>query len=388
MKKVLNILLIIMLMITSGTVAVDAASTPKLNKTSVTIEKGKTCKLKLKGAKAGKVKWTSKNKKIATVDKGLVTAKKAGSTKIIATYKGEKFVCKIKVSDPAPAQTVEPDTGLVLTVDGTKLDVTWENNESVAALKKLAPITIKMSGYGGFEQTGKFGSTIVSNDVRITTQPGDIVLYNGNQICLYYDENTWEFTRLGKIKGLTDTEIRSLLDKDSVDVTISFDEKQDDQNKTMIVYFSQTERTKGIAEKIAGITGGEICRIEAKIPYTENDLDYYDSSTRATVEQNDLSARPEIKKDISLSGCKTLFLGYPIWWGQAPRIIDTFVESLDLSGITIIPFCTSGSSGIGDSAKRLESLAGAGTWLSGKRFSANATEDAVREWIENVGIGE
>ena len=321
MKKGLPIIIILLLITIFGAGTVSAASAPKLNKTSVTIKKGKTCKLTLKGAKAKKVKWSSRNKKIATVKNGLVTAKKAGSTKIIAKYKGKKYACKVKVKNPAPVQPEEDANSsgnLTLTVDGTKLDVAWEDNASVEALKALAPLTINMNEYGGFEQTGKIGSTIVSNDVEITTQPGDIVLYNGNQVCLYYDENTWSFTRLGRVQGLTDLELKTLLDRDSVTAVISVEKKQEPRGKTMVVYFSQTDHTKGIAEKIANFTGGELWRIEPEVPYTSDDLNYNDSSTRATVEQNDLSARPGIKNEISLSGCTTLYLGYPIWWGQAP----------------------------------------------------------------------
>ena len=139
-----------------------------------------------------------------------------------------KYACKVEVKNPAPVQPEEDANSsgnLTLTVDGTKLDVAWEDNASVEALKALAPLTINMNEYGGFEQTGKIGSTIVSNDVEITTQPGDIVLYNGNQVCLYYDENTWSFTRLGRVQGLTDLELKTLLDRDSVTAVISVEKK-------------------------------------------------------------------------------------------------------------------------------------------------------------------
>ena len=120
------------------------------------------------------------------------------------------------------------------------------------------------------------------------------------------------------------------------------------------------------------------------VPYSSKDLDYNDDSARATMEQNDLSARPGIKNEISLEGCRTLYLGYPIWWGQAPRIMDTFVEGHDLTGISVIPFFTSGSSGIGNSAERLEKLAGCGTWKTGKRFSSGAGKNTIREWVESL----
>ena len=120
------------------------------------------------------------------------------------------------------------------------------------------------------------------------------------------------------------------------------------ENKSLVVVFSCTGTTKGIAEKIAALTGAELVDLVPAQPYTAEDLNYNDRSTRATVEQNTPDARPEIAEDISLDGVTTLYLGYPIWWGQAPRILSTFVESHDFTGITVVPFCTSGGSGLKD----------------------------------------
>ena len=148
-----------------------------------------------------------------------------------------------------------------------------------------------------------------------------------------------------------------------------------------VVYFSATGNTKDIAVQIADITGADIYEIEAAKPYTDEDLDYNDDASRASVEQNDPDARPEIGgKDIDLAKYKFIFLGYPIWFGQAPRIMDTFVESHDLSDKIIVPFCTSGSSDIGGSADKLAGEAG-GDWQTGKRFAAGATEDEIKEWL-------
>ena len=118
------------------------------------------------------------------------------------------------------------------------------------------------------------------------------------------------------------------------------------ESKSLVVVFSCTGTTKGVAEKIATLTGAELVDLVPAQPYTAEDLNYNDRSTRATVEQNTPDARPEIASDISLDGVTTLYLGYPIWWGQAPRIMSTFVESHDFTGITVIPFCTSGGSGL------------------------------------------
>ncbi|MCD7804567.1 MAG: hypothetical protein LUH03_05355 [Oscillospiraceae bacterium] len=112
---------------------------------------------------------------------------------------------------------------IILTVNGTELTVSWEDNESVAEIRSYLEnesITATLNRYGGFEQTGALPQTFTRNDVQVTTIPGDIVLYLGNQICLYFDNNTWAFTKLGHIEGLSDEEIRELLDTDSVEITL------------------------------------------------------------------------------------------------------------------------------------------------------------------------
>ena len=153
----------------------------------------------------------------------------------------------------------------------------------------------------------------------------------------------------------------------------------------LVAYFSATGTTKGVAERIASVTGGDLYEILAAEPYTEADLNYNDNSSRSTSEQNDKSVRPEIgSEDISLEGYTTIYLGFPIWWGEEPRILDTFVEKYNFDGITVIPFCTSGSSGIGRSGSNMEELAGSGTWLQGERFSGGVSEEELKSWIEGL----
>ena len=153
----------------------------------------------------------------------------------------------------------------------------------------------------------------------------------------------------------------------------------------LVVYFSATGTTKGVAEKIAGIIGADTYEIKAAQEYTDADLNWNDSNSRSTKEQNDSSVRPEIGSEaVSLDGYTTIYIGYPIWWGEEPRIMDTFVESYNFDGITLIPFCTSGGSGIGRSGQNLADNAGSGTWIDGKRFGAGASEDEIRSWIDGM----
>ena len=163
------------------------------------------------------------------------------------------------------------------------------------------------------------------------------------------------------------------------------EESTESAEGTLVVYFSMTGTTRGVAEKIAAITGADIYEIKAAQEYTSDDLNYNDSETRATVEQKDPTVRPEIGSDpVSLDGYTTVYIGYPIWWGEEPRIMDTFVESYNFDGKTVIPFCTSGSSSIGNSGKNLAANAGSGNWLDGQRFSGSTTEDELRGWIEGL----
>ena len=166
--------------------------------------------------------------------------------------------------------------------------------------------------------------------------------------------------------------------------TSESNETLEKENKTLVIYFSQTGTTKGIAEQIAKITGGDLYEISAAKPYVESDLDYNNDNSRATKEQNDKSVRPEIADDtVILDDYSTIYLGYPIWWGQAPRIMDTFVESHSFDGKKVIPFCTSGSSDIADSDNYLAGLAKSGDWIEGKRFGANASESEIEDWINS-----
>lgn len=139
-------------------------------------------------------------------------------------------------------------------------------------------------------------------------------------------------------------------------------------SQVLVAYFSATGTTKGVAEKIAQGLNADLFEIVPAQPYTDEDLDYENDQSRTSIEMNDPSSRPEIANTLeNIDQYDTIYLGYPIWWGQAPKIMDTFVESYDLAGKIIIPFCTSGSSGIGSSATNLETLTNGATWKEGRR---------------------
>lgn len=158
--------------------------------------------------------------------------------------------------------------------------------------------------------------------------------------------------------------------------------------KTLVVYFSGTGNTKVLATNAANVLGADLFAIRPAEPYTDADLNYNDKTTRATVEQNDLAARPQIENTIeNFADYDTIVLAYPIWWGQEPRIMDTFVESYDFSGKTIAPICTSGSSDIDKSAAALSvNMTGAAAWKEGRRFESRTSADDLRQWFHQIGI--
>ena len=161
------------------------------------------------------------------------------------------------------------------------------------------------------------------------------------------------------------------------------------QNDTLVVYFSRTGNTEKIASYLLDLTGADSFVIEAAVPYSDADIAYNNSGCRANQEQNDNSVRPEIAAlPDSLDGYDTVFLGYPIWWGEEPRIIDTFLESYDFSEKTVIPFCTSASSGISVSEKNIAALVPIGTQLAGRRFAADASRDDVKTWYDTLPLTE
>lgn len=155
-------------------------------------------------------------------------------------------------------------------------------------------------------------------------------------------------------------------------------------NEILVAYFSATGTTKRVAEKIAQLEGADIYEIVPKDPYTSADLNWHDNNSRTTKEMNDQNVRPEIGSiDIDLTQYKKIYLGYPIWWGDAPRIMATFVEKYNFDGKKVIPFCTSGGSGIGRSGSNLASQAKSGNFTNGERLNSSADTNNIQNFINN-----
>ena len=156
------------------------------------------------------------------------------------------------------------------------------------------------------------------------------------------------------------------------------------RGKTLVAYFSRTGNTKPLAEYAAEYLGATLFEITAKIPYTDEDIAYY-TDCRADRAQKDESARPEIATAVeNMDEYDTAIIAHPIWHGIAPRIISTFLESYDFSGKTLLTFCTSASSPLGQSAKLLQELTPNSTWLESKRFAIGTSREEIEKWLEDV----
>ena len=171
-------------------------------------------------------------------------------------------------------------------------------------------------------------------------------------------------------------------EENTVDRSNIGDRETSGRQKIAIIYFSATGTTRKVAEYIKELTGGDLIEIVPKEKYTDSDLSYNNSNSRATKEQNDSSARPEISNTINTDSYDVIYLGYPIWWGDAPRIILTFLDEANLSGKTVIPFCTSGSSGISTSVNYFKSNYKNVNWQDGRRLEPSQNE--VEDWVNSL----
>lgn len=157
-------------------------------------------------------------------------------------------------------------------------------------------------------------------------------------------------------------------------------------NKSLVLYFSATNNTEQIAKYISEITSSDILEIIPKDVYTNEDLDYNNNNSRANREQNDKNARPEISNKLDLENYDVIYFGYPIWWEEEPRIILTLLDNYNLENKTIIPFCTSGGSGIELSVNNIRNYNNKLNVLDGKRFSSNSSKEEVITWINSLNI--
>ena len=173
----------------------------------------------------------------------------------------------------------------------------------------------------------------------------------------------------------------------TTDENITDDNIGNGTGKTLIVYYSATGNTEGVAERLAENLNADTFEIVPSDPYTDEDLDWTDDNSRVSREYNDESLRDVELENTTVPNFDTydtVLIGYPIWWGIAAWPVSSFVEANDFTGKTVIPFCTSSSSGLGNSGDLLEDKAGTGTWQEGHRFSSNPSDDDITDFIDSI----
>jgi flavodoxin len=160
--------------------------------------------------------------------------------------------------------------------------------------------------------------------------------------------------------------------------------EENKMNKTLVAYFSATGNTAKLARTLVAVVGGDLHKIEPKQAYTPADLNWHDSKSRSSVEMNDKAFRPEIANKVdNMAQYDTIYIGFPIWWYVAPTIINTFLEQYDFEGKTIIPFATSGSSGMGNTSAELKVSCKGAILKNGKRFDASASAQELKKWVDS-----
>lgn len=175
------------------------------------------------------------------------------------------------------------------------------------------------------------------------------------------------------------------------DSTTTPDTTSSGSGKTLVVYYSASGNTKGVAEKIAEAAGADLFEITPVEPYTSDDLNWTNDNSRVSREHEDESLRDVPLTTTTVENWDeydTVFLGYPIWWGIAAWPVNNFVKNNDFTGKTVIPFATSSSSGMGQSGELLKQMANGGTWQSGQRFSGGASDSTVRSWVDGLNIAQ
>lgn len=186
------------------------------------------------------------------------------------------------------------------------------------------------------------------------------------------------------------TEPDTQTDETSAALTTSSAPTTSTGGKTLVVYYSASGNTESVATYIATATGGDIFELVPAKEYSSADLDWTDQNSRVVYEHDHPEARNvELVKSTvdNWEEYDTVFIGYPIWWQIAAWPVDGFVKANDFTGKTVIPFCTSASSGLGESGELLADMAGTGNWLTGERFSSGASEETVRTWVESLNLG-
>ena len=304
---------------------------------------------------------------------------------MLMLLRSAKTIDNLKPDLTVNTETME-NSPINLKVGNEILTVELEDNSSTKAfVEKLKKwdIIINAHEYWNFEKVWELWFDLPREDKQITTEAWDIVLYNWNQISLFYDSNSWSYTKLWKIQNKSQSELKKILWDWDITLTFSLETSKiaEETNKSLILVFSPTGNTKRIATFKNEITESDLVELIPEVPYTSADLDY-NSDCRANKEQNDDTARPWLATDVKLDWYDRIYLWYPIWWWTNPKLILTLVEKYDFSDKEVVLFCTSGSSWIWTSETALKWKGLKVIWA--KRFSASSSKEEVKTWIESL----
>jgi len=275
--------------------------------------------------------------------------------------------------------------------DGQTVYGTLDDNSVSRDLISRLPLTLTFSDYNGTEKIAYLPEGSDAWDTSdapdsCTPAAGDITMYApwGN-IAIFYNSfrESDGLVPLGKLDEGGAEKLAAMTG--DFTVTVSLAKVEQKKAKILIAYFSCTGNTKAAAERIAALTGGDLYEIVPAEPYSSADLNYNNSGCRANREMNDPTARPAIGSDkVDISAYDTVIVGYPIWWGTMPRIINTFLDAYDLTGKTVMPFCTSGGSGVSASVSDIKSAEPDATVTDGLRVAG--TDNSVLEsWLRQYG---
>ena len=306
-------------------------------------------------------------------------------------------------SEKNPNPTEKIGTRILFTFEGQTVYGTLDDNSVSRDLVSRLPLTLTFSDYSNTEKIAylpKGSAEWDTSDAPDSCTPaaGDIAMYAPwSNLSVFYHSfrQSNGLVPLGKLDEGGAEKFAAMSGDFSVTISLTDGKKEDTEepenpeqpqkSKILVAYFSCTGTTKAVAEKIAELTGGDLYEIVPSDPYTSADLNYNNSNCRANREMNDPSARPVIAGDnIDLSAYDTVIIGYPIWWGTMPRIINTFLDTYDLSGKTVLPFCTSGGSGVSSSVSDIRSAEPGATVKDGLRASG-ANDRNLESWLRSGG---
>lgn len=285
--------------------------------------------------------------------------------------------------------------------DGQTVYGTLDDNSVSRDLVSRLPMTLTFSDYNGTEKIAYLPENSADWDTTdapasCTPAAGDITMYApwGNLALFYRSFHQSDgLVPLGRLDDGGAEKLAAVNGDFTVTISLVGDDpivpgktEQTERSKILVAYFSCTGNTKAVAEKIASLTGGDLYEIVPEEPYSAADLSYNDSSCRANREMNDSASRPAIAGDmIDLSAYDTVIIGYPIWWGTMPRIINTFFDTYDLSGKALLPFCTSGGSGVSKSVSDIKTAEPDADVKDGLRASG-ANDVSIDKWLRDNGV--